>query len=141
MSQAHDTAIAPPKGPSWDDLRVGLQVGPLTYLITPEMVTAFCAALPVDPAPYLADGIMPPSLLATDYIALLHGKLELGWGLMARHALKVFRPVRIGDTVTVTGEVTDKYERKGRHYWTLRYEVRNSAGAICLENLISCSVD
>lgn len=141
MSHAHDTVVAPPKGPSWDDLKVGLQVGPLTYLITPEMVTAFCAALPVDPAPYLADGIMPPSLLATDYIPLLHGKLELGWGLMARHALKVFCPIRIGDTVTVTGEVTDKYERKGRHYWTLRYEVRNSAGAICLENLISCSVD
>ena len=80
MSHAHDTIVAPPKGPSWDDLRVGLKVGPLTYLITPEMVSAFCAALPVDPAPYLADGIMPPSLLATDYIPLLQRVVDLRSG-------------------------------------------------------------
>ena len=141
MSQAHDSVIAPPKGPSWNDLRVGLNVGPLTYLITPELVTSFCAALPVDVAPYLDSGLMPATLLATEYIPLLHGKLELGWGLMARHSLKVLRPIKIGDTVTVTGEVIDKYERKGRHYWTLRYEVKNSTGETCLENLISCSVD
>jgi hypothetical protein len=141
MSQAQDTIVAPPKGPGWDDLRVGLRVGPLTYLITPDLVKSFCAALPVDPAPYLVRGEMPATLLTTDYIPLLHGKLELGWGLMARHSLKSLRPIRIGDTVSVTGEVTDKYERKGRHYWTLRYEVKNSAGENCLENLISCSVD
>jgi hypothetical protein len=141
MSQVQETSVAPPKGPSWADLKVGLKVGPLTYLITPDMVEEFCAALPVDATPYLAAGMMPATLLATDYIPLLHGKLELGWGLMARHALKTLRPIRIGDTVTVTGEVIDKYERKGRHYWTLRYLVRNSAGESCLENLISCSVD
>jgi hypothetical protein len=141
MSHVHNATLAPPQGPSWDDLEVGLKVGPLTYTITPEMVAEFCAALPVDPAPYLAEGAMPPSLLATDYIPLLHGKLELGWGLMARHSLKSLRPVKIGDTVTVFGEVTDKYVRKDRHYWTLRYLVKDSAGETCLENLISCSVD
>lgn len=141
MSHAQETAIAPPKGPSWDELQIGLKVGPLSYRITPELVKSFCDALPVDAAPYLARGEMPATLLATDYIPLLHGKLELGWGLMARHSLKSLQPVKIGDTVTVTGEVTDKYERKGRHYWTLRYEVKNSAGESCLENLISCSVD
>jgi hypothetical protein len=141
MSHAQEADIAPPKGPSWDDLKVGLNVGPLTYLITRELVTSFCAALPVDPAPYLARGEMPATLLTTDYIPLLHGKLELGWGLMARHSLKSLCTIRIGETVTVTGEITDKYERKGRHYWTLRYDVKNAAGETCLENLISCSVD
>jgi len=141
MPHVQEAAIAPPKGPSWDELQVGLKVGPLSYLITPELVTSFCAALPVDAAPYLARGEMPATMLATDYIPLLHGKLELGWVLMARHSLKSLRQVKNGDTVTVTGEVADKYERKGRHYWTLRYEVRNSTGETCLENLISCSVD
>jgi len=141
MSHAPHDLVAPPRGPSWDDLEVGLKVGPLSYSITPELVQSFCAALPVDAARYLARGEMPATMLATDYIPLLHGRLELGWGLMARHSLKTLRPVKIGDTVTVTGEVTDKYQRKGRHYWTLRYAVRNSAGETCLENLISCSVD
>jgi len=145
QSERHVETLEP-KGPSWDELQVGLKVGPLTYLITPEMVADFCAALPADPSPYTAgaaskDAVMPPTLLATDYIPLLRGKLELGWGLMARHSLKILRPVMVGDTVTVTGEITEKYVKKGRHYWTLRYQVKNSAGDVCLENLISCSVD
>jgi hypothetical protein len=134
--------IAPPAdGPSWDDLKVGLKVGPLTHTISAGMVRDFCAALPADTAVCEAQGVMPPTLLATDYIPLLRGHLELGWGLMARHTLKSIRAVAIGDTVTVTGEIIDKFERKGRHYWTLRYEVKNSRGEPCIENVVTCSVD
>jgi hypothetical protein len=145
-TEPQNAAVSAPKGPSWDDMRVGLKVGPLTYIITPEMVADFCAALPASSTPYAAsaaaaDAVMPPTLLATDYIPLLHGKLELGWGLMVRHSLKILRPIKVGDAVIVTGEITDKYERKGRHYWTLRYTVQNAGGEVCLENLISCSVD
>ena len=61
--------------------------------------------------------------------------------LLRRHSLKLLRPVKVGDTVAVTGEITEKYVKKGRHYWTLRYRVQNSAGEVCLENLITCSVD
>ena len=99
-SQHHVDMLAPPTGPGWHDLEVGLKVGPLTHTITPEMVADFCAALPVDSSPYAAghaftDAIMPPTLLTTDYIPLLHGKLELGWGLMARHSLKILRAIKV----------------------------------------------
>ena len=142
MKTGNATTLAPPSnGPTWDELRVGLKVGPLTHTITPEMVRDFCAALPADGAVYEAAGLMPPTLLATDYIPLLKGHLELGWGLMARHSLKALRPVAINETVTVTGEIIDKFERKGRHYWTLRYDVGNSRGERCIEQLVTCSVD
>jgi hypothetical protein len=133
--------------PTWADLKVGLEVGPLTYIVTGDMVQAFCEAMPVEPDPYrrgAASGvaeIMPPTMLATDYIPLLQGHLALGWGLMARHSLKSLKPVRIGDTVTVAGTITEKFEKKGRHYWTLAYHVTNSGGERCLESVISCSVD
>ena len=133
------------KGPSWDELQVGLVVGPLHYTITEEMIADFCAALPVAEKPYQsssgAASVMPPTLLATDYIPLLKGHLELGWGLMARHSMKVLRPVKVDDTVTVRGKITDKYEKKGRHYWTLQYDVTNSSGQVCSQSTISCSVD
>jgi hypothetical protein len=142
MSAGNATGLSPPvEGPSWDQLRVGLKVGPLTHTITAELVRDFCAAVPADAKVYEADGVMPPTLLATDYIPLLRGHLELGWGLMARHSLKALRPVAINDTVTVTGEIVDKFERKGRHYWTLRYDVCNSRGERCLEQVVTCSVD
>ncbi len=142
MNTASASAVSPPaEGPTWDELNVGLKVGPLVHTISPEMVRDFCAALPANSKVYLDEGVMPPTLLATDYIPLLHGHLELGWGLMARHALKILRPVAINDTVTVSGEIIDKFVRKDRHYWTLRYDVRDSHGELCLENLVTCSVD
>jgi hypothetical protein len=130
---------------SWADLKPGRKVGPLTYVITPEAVRAYCAALAVPPEDYLApeDGppVAPPTLLATAYSALLRPYLDLGHGLMARHAAVAHKPVRIGDTVSVTGEVTETFEKKGRHYWTLRYEVRDRQGDLCVTNQITCSVD
>src|SRR4051794_22379174 len=88
--------ISPPAdGPSWHELTVGLKVGPLVHTISTEMVRDFCAAMPADAVAYEAQGVMPPTLLATDYIPLLRGHLELGWGLMARHALKSVRSVAI----------------------------------------------
>jgi len=142
MNAEHASAVSPPnEGPTWDELDIGRKVGPLVHVISPEMVRDFCKALPVDAAVYEAQGTMPPTLLATDYIPLLRGHLELGWGLMARHSLKIVRPVAIGDTVTVSGEIVDKFVRKGRHYWTLRYDVRDSRGELCLENTVTCSVD
>lgn len=132
--------------PTWADLKVGLEVGPLKYAVTGEMVKAFCEAMPIEAAPYLNAGdgaadIMPPTMLATDYVPLLQGKLALGWGLMARHAIRSLKPVRVGDTVTVAGTITEKFEKKGRHYWTLTYHVTNGAGDRCLESEITCSVD
>lgn len=143
MSSKNDTL--PTIGRTWHDIRIGQPVGPLTYSVTREMVLDFCHALPADQKPYVdaqaAAGMMPPTMLCTDYIPLLHEHLDLGWGLMARHSLAIHKSVAIGDTVTVTGEIAEKYEKKGRHYWTLDYSVRNSRGELCLENRITCSVD
>jgi hypothetical protein len=146
VSIVENAATTTSKDPSWDDLVVGLEVGPLRYVVTPEMVVDFCAALPTDSRPYgqggiCADAVMPPTMLATDYIPLLRGHLELGWGLMSKHSLKNLRPVHVGDTVTVTGKITDKFVKKGRHYWTLQYETRNTAAQLCLQSTITCSVD
>jgi hypothetical protein len=148
MQVSADAAAAQAQNePTWNDLKVGLEVGPLTYTVTRDMVQAFCDAMPVEPDPYRKGAanssadIMPPTMLATDYVPLLQGHLALGWGLMARHAIKSLKAVRVGDAVTVTGSITDKFERKGRHYWTLTYHVTNSGGERCLESEITCSVD
>jgi hypothetical protein len=147
QAQGEPTQSEPAQSePTWAELKVGLEVGPLTYTVTREMVQAFCDAMPIEPDPYRkgASGpsdIMPPTMLATDYVPLLQGRLALGFGLMARHTIKSLKPVRVGDTVTVAGTITEKFEKKGRHYWTLNYHVTNSGGERCLESEITCSVD
>jgi hypothetical protein len=77
METAH-TITPPAEGPPWDDRKVGLKVGPLVHTITPEMARDFCAAMPADVSACEARGVMPPTLLATDYIPPPRGHLELG---------------------------------------------------------------
>lgn len=140
------SSATPASDPTWHELQVGQRVGPLEHTITAEMVAAFCAALPADADAYGAEGVyerptMPVTMLATDYVPLLRGHLELGWGLMARHSIKSLKPVYVGDTVTVSGVITEKFEKKGRHYWTLEYHVTNGQDERCVESAITCSVD
>lgn len=132
--------------PTWDEVEVGMTVGPYEVEITPALVEAYCAALPVEPSTYLrpADGgaaFMPPMLPAAWYIHLLKGRLHLAYGLMARHSMQGHRAVGLGERLTATGELVEKYERKGRHYWTLRYEMRNAAGELCQTHTLNSTVD
>lgn len=137
--------IARPAPEDWANLKPGLKVGPLTQRITPATVRAYCDALGVDANAYLVprDGppVAPPTLLATAYSALLRPHLNLGHGLMARHAMQVRRPIPVGEDATVSGELVETFERKGRHYWTLRCAVHDARGETCVLNEITCSVD
>lgn len=120
----------------WTDLQVGQRVGPLGHRIDAMMATRFAAVVGANES----SATMPPTLLATDYVLLLHDVLQLGHGLMTRHETQILRPVRVGTEVTVDGTIIDKYERRGRHYWTLRYEVGDAAGP-CIVHLVTCTVD
>lgn len=132
--------------PTWDEVSIGMTVGPYAIEVTPQLVADYCAALPVDPDTYLApaDGaapFMPPMLPAAWYIHLLKGRLHLGSGLMARHSLSARRVVPVGERLTARGELVEKYERKGRHYWTLHYEMHNAAGELCQTHILNSTVD
>ena len=125
---------------TWDDLVVGQAVGPLVHAVEPSLVAAFDAVIPPGGQATAGD-IMPSTMLATDYVLLLHDTLQLGFGLMTRFETETLRPVGVGDTVTVQGLVVDKFVRRERHYWTLRYEVRDRADALCIVHVVTCTVD
>ena len=137
-------------GVRFGDVRSGDRLAPVTMPISYTRVCQNAAAtfdwMPGhhDPAYARAQG-QETIYLSTLFFTGFVDRCVTDWAgpeaFICRRRITMTSPIYAGETATVTGEVTDKYERKGRHYWTLRYEVRNSAGAICLENLISCSVD
>lgn len=138
----HTDAAATGEFPTWDVLQPGREVGPIEHLVTTEMVDAFARAVGGDAAPAAKIGDpMPPTLLATEYVLLLSGVLDLGHGLMSRHETTIRQPVRIGERVTVRGRIVDKFIRKQRNYWVLEYDVRNAADEVCILYRISCSVN
>ncbi|MFT3976437.1 MAG: hypothetical protein QM688_04900 [Sphingomonas bacterium] len=127
--------------PSWEELQPGQRVGPIEHDVTPAMVDAFLATMgAATDRRALAGEPMPPTLLATDYVLLLHGVLELGHGLMRSHETIVHRPVPVGARVEMAGEIIDKFVRKGRNYWTLEYHVAAN-GERCITYIVTCSVN
>lgn len=132
--------------PDWAAVDVGMVVGPYALDITEALVRDYCAALGVPAETYLAppDGgapYMPPMLPAAWYIHLLKGRLHLGYGLMARHGIQAHAAVGLGERLTATGRLAEKYERKGRRYWTLEYEMRGGDGSLRQTHRLTATVD
>ena len=131
---------------TWESLKEDQTVGPINFSVSEEAVRNYCAALRTDASTYLEpdDGSAPHApvmMFATAYVRLLSPYLELGYGLMSRQTTEAVAMIPIGSEVALSGQVVEKFERKGRHYWTLDYIVRDAEGKLYVRQRVTCSVD
>lgn len=116
----------------WEGMHPGDVFGPIRYDITPRFVDVFCDATDESHPWYMADSpfggrIAPPVITGSDYTKLMAG-MGYNLGFHARHHARYFAPIRVGDELTVTGVVRDKYQRRGLRYFALDYEGVNQRG-------------
>jgi hypothetical protein len=93
----------------FEDVRRGEQLAPLRYVLTEEKVRQFRAAVQDPEAAF-------PNLAAKDYAYALWTTYETSLVINARHEAWYSRPPMIGETIIVSGNVADKYERRGRQF-------------------------
>jgi acyl dehydratase len=126
--------------PSKDMIGRVLSTGSAT--VTPEHVAAFAAALGDDNPEYRgAEAVAPPTYpiafmaqalaggmetfleLGLDFMTLVHGEQEFEYA----------RPIRVGETLTLTGRIGDIYEKQGASgtldFVVIETEARDAAGA------------
>jgi acyl dehydratase len=125
--------------PSRDMIGRVLSTG--TATVAAEHVAAFARALG-DPNPAYAAGIAPPTYpiafmtqamaggmdtfleLGLDFMTLVHGEQEFEYA----------RPIRAGETLTLTGRIADIYEKTGSSgtldFVVLETEARDDDGAL-----------
>ena len=106
---------------SWDEIRVGDELGSIQYSVSPEMVKDYVESLD-DPAPwYLEDSpfggpIVPPFYLCDDFVRLLiQAKYPVGV-LHTKQECEFKHPIKPRMLLTVRGRIADLYVKQGRDY-------------------------
>src|SRR5690348_12465382 len=102
------------KQPTWDNLSVGEEFGPLDVVISEHAVKSHVYALDDYHPWYLHDspfsGAIAPSTLLTrallDLLYLKYDALRLR-GLHAREELELFGPIQVGQCIRLRARVTD----------------------------------
>jgi acyl dehydratase len=77
-----------------------------------------------------------PLVLANDLLFLFYQHYDgnTARGLHTHERLEFHSPVRVGETVTITGAYTDKYERRGQGYVVLAAEARGADGRLLVRH-------
>ena len=61
-------------------------------------------------------------------------------GVQAKHSMRLYRPLRVGEEATVEGVLVDKYIKRGHKYLVFEYTLRDSAGQILCVNTMTTVV-
>lgn len=107
------------------DLDVGDVLGPLEYTLSPFVVREYCHAVELhhDCFQGVDDQLMPPTLIHLDKLRLYRHACPGGTGPTARihyeYDAEILGEVRVGDRLSVVGEITERFTKKGREYLVL----------------------
>lgn len=107
------------------DLDVGDVLGPLEYTLSPFVVREYCHAVELHQECFqgIDDQIMPPTLIHLDKLRLYRHACPGGTGPTARihyeYDAEILGEVRVGDRLSVVGEITERFTKKGREYVVL----------------------
>jgi acyl dehydratase len=129
---------------AWQALKVGEVLGPVTYQITDRVVDSFSQAIEETHPWFLKTSpfggrIAQPDLPDTDYGHLMANQ-GTSLGYHARHHAEFLLPVKVGDTLNVTGRLKDKFKRRGFRYYTLDYQAVNQQGQVVYRQTITTTV-
>jgi 3-hydroxybutyryl-CoA dehydratase len=109
---------------TYDTLEPGQRLGTLVHDITPEFVANYCGGTG-DTHRWHGDGAPPfavaiaPSAIVTIFSVLVFGipgTHRPSGDLHARQECEFTAPIRVGETITTTGFLVEKYKRKGRKW-------------------------
>jgi hypothetical protein len=112
-----------------ENLRAGMPLGPIFYVVSAEQIAAFARAIGSSSSMHAgAEAFAPPTMRLLDYALLIAKHFKGGkGGVHAKHWCEYHAPMRAGQAVRVDGVVTDAAHKRGKFYFTLEYETRDAA--------------
>ena len=123
------------KTPTWQNLTVGEEFGPLDIVISEQAVKSYMYAID-DYHPWYSQGsplggrIAPTTLLTRPLLDLVYLEYDatLLRAVHVREELELFGPAKVGQRVTLRGRVTDKFVKRGEPYVVFAGEATDEAG-------------
>lgn len=114
------------------DLDKGDILGPIEYTMSKFVVREYCHANELNQDCYQGKDpqFAPPTLVHLDKLKLYKVACPAGTGPTARihyqYDATLHAPVPVGVPLRVSGEVTDRYLKKGREYVEMRIDLRTA---------------
>ncbi|MCP2626799.1 hypothetical protein NLB33_28560 [Mycolicibacterium smegmatis] len=114
-------------GTRWEEFEVGAQLPSFDFTISPEIVAEYHRAIEQEPAGYTLDGrkVSIPSVLSVYLMAVLYRRYPpMQGGIMAGNKFRYYGAISAENdtTVVASGEILEKFEKRGRRY--VRYSAR-----------------
>jgi hypothetical protein len=102
---------------AFHELPVGYDLGSVEYEMSEDLVRRHLQATgQTEYPPAAGDRYAPVSVLASDGIRLAEVRFDIGESVHAGQRLEVMELPIVGTRVTVSGRVTDKFEKRGRQF-------------------------
>jgi acyl dehydratase len=123
------------KAPVYDNIVIPERFGPVDVLVDDFKIKRFAFILDDFDDWYLRAGpdgerIAHSAILANDLLQLfttVYAPSQVV-GLHTEEELRFYRPIRLGETVTLAGQYTEKYERRGQGYVVMDADARDADG-------------
>jgi acyl dehydratase len=129
------------KDASFDLVEIPEPFGPVTVTIDQDKLRTFAFAVDDYSSWYFGDSpfggpIGHPILLANDLLFLFYENYDgnTAEGLQSHERLTFHSPARVGETITVSGAYTEKYEKRGHGYVVLDAEARGEDGRLIIHH-------
>ena len=135
MAIAQNRAVAPPADPrillTPDNLPVGEDLPAMTVPMSVEDAAEYADQFARDPHPrWRGEGArLHPGWIAGRCVRLTHHTYHYPAGIHAGSQIQMLGPARAGQTLTVSGHVTDGYRRKLHEYMLLDVTISNEDGS------------
>lgn len=116
---------------TFDEYTVGQTFPCFTYKITEEQVKKYIDAVQDQNALYLEEKIVPPALAAVYTRWLMVTEADAPPGVIhAKQQYQYFKPIPWNTTLSIYGEILDKYVKKDHKYVIQQVNVFDESGTL-----------
>ncbi|MBI2872174.1 MAG: hypothetical protein HYY00_03165 [Chloroflexi bacterium] len=129
---------------SFEDVKVGTDLGTFEVTITPELVQSYAGSVDAAHHPwYLGNspfgGPIAPVIVVEDLALGLLGKefriKAEGGGVHAKTSVEVLQPPLVGQKVSIQGTLVDKYIRREKYYFEYQFVARDGQGNVLVRGV------
>jgi hypothetical protein len=120
---------------NYDEVEIGHDIGTLEIVLDQQTVAERIALVRWADERPVQQGLAPPGITISQHSRMKFDALpQLRVSIWSRSEHEFLRPFKVGETVTVSGRVVEKYAKRGRNYMVTELETRNQAGEVLLRS-------
>ena len=116
--------------------QIGQTWGPFKLTLNEETIRECMERLQFENDDLLVNhGIVPPGLTISEHVRMnFRENPSLKAGIWAKSEHEFIKQFKVGSTITITGKVVEKYQKRGRDYVVSEYQTVDENGELLMRS-------